>query len=64
MNNKQDGLVRIVRFKARDSGGGSVFLRSEHTGEPKLLWFFPGKQHCIRRREVCRERIGISVNAD
>src|SRR5438309_6378548 len=64
MNNKQDGLVRIVRFEARHSGGRGVFLRSEHTGESKLLWLFPGEQHCIGRREVCRERIGISVNAD
>src|SRR6266516_6676821 len=47
MNNKQDGLVWIVRFKARDPGGRGVFLRSEHTGEPKLLGLFPGKQHCI-----------------
>jgi hypothetical protein len=64
MNDEQYGLVRIIRFEARDAGSSGVFLRPEETGEPKLLGLFPGEQQCIRRREVCRQGIVMSVNVD
>jgi hypothetical protein len=47
MDDEHYCLVGIVRFEARDTGGGGVFLRPEETREPKLLGLFPGKQECI-----------------
>src|SRR5207302_1654248 len=32
MDDEQDGLVRIVRFEPRDTGGRGIFLRPEETG--------------------------------
>src|SRR6266581_2776499 len=63
MDEKHDRFVWIVRFKTDDPGGGGVFLRPEETGESKLLGLFLGKLKGIRRREVCRQRIGVSVHA-
>src|SRR5438477_111166 len=63
MDEKHDCFVWIVRLKADDPGGGGVFLRPEKAGESKLLRLFTSKLKGICRREVCRERIGVSFHA-
>src|SRR5439155_15263205 len=64
MNEKHHRFVWIVRFKADDPGGGGVFLRPKETSQPKLLGLFAGKLEGICRREICRQRIGVSVHAN
>src|SRR5436309_2968791 len=63
MDEKDDRFVWIVRLKADDPGGGGVFLRPEETGESELLGLFTGKLKGVCSREVCRQRIGMSVHA-
>src|SRR5437867_8100797 len=62
MDEKHDGFVWIVRFKADDPGGGGVLLWPEETGKSKLLGLLTGKLEGICRREVCRKGIAVSVH--